>query len=32
MELRVRLPARGRLPDAGMPLEVAIEPGAIHVF
>lgn len=32
MELLVRLPARGRLPDAGMPLEVAIEPGAIHVF
>jgi spermidine/putrescine ABC transporter ATP-binding subunit len=32
LELLVRQPARGRLPEAGMRIEVGIDPDAIHVF
>jgi spermidine/putrescine ABC transporter ATP-binding subunit len=32
LELWVRQPARGRLPETGAPVDVAIDPDAIHVF
>ena len=32
LELLVRQPARGRLPEAGARIDVGIDPDAIHVF